>query len=160
MRQGKELPVVDDDFEQNRPALATFDDLQAQLAADARHRPSSGTDPLLVPPTAAASGSAQADSGTGVDAGADVDATAGTVRPEVPADDGDGTVTHSARGSAGLAALAQPVDDVDTDPDMDVDTDPDIDVDTDPDQEPDIDPDQDPDGTPEGAELPNGHADD
>ena len=85
-----DVPEVDDEFAQSRPALATFDDLQAQLAADVRPSPSvdpsPGADPLLA---------ASADTDTDTDTGAEDDAVA------------DGTVTHTtAGGSAEIAALA------------------------------------------------------
>ena len=41
------VPDIDADFAQSRPTLGTFDDLQAQLAADARRTAADRDDPLL-----------------------------------------------------------------------------------------------------------------
>lgn len=43
----KSVPDVDAEFAQNRPTLGTFDDLQAQRAADSRSSTTGGADPLL-----------------------------------------------------------------------------------------------------------------
>jgi hypothetical protein len=92
--RGQDVPEVDDEFAQSRPTLGTFDDLQAQLVADARHESSAG-------------------SSTGADPLLDNN----TVDHSDVADELDGTVTHTGGGSAEIAALVAPaapdaVDDV------------------------------------------------
>lgn len=70
----KSVPDVDADFAQSRPTLATFDDLQAQLADDAHRATSGGNDPLLAPrpaPADDADESTDADEYTDVGKGTD-----------------------------------------------------------------------------------------
>jgi hypothetical protein len=83
--RGQDVPEVDDEFAQSRPTLGTFDDLQAQLVADARHESSAG-------------------SSTGADPLLDNN----TVDHSDVADELDGTVTHTGGGSAEIAALVAP----------------------------------------------------
>jgi hypothetical protein len=123
--RGQDLPEVDDEFAQSRPALATFDDLQAQVVADARRGSSvdasAGADPLLAS-RAVAELDAEAAQPDDPDTDSDIDSDTDTDSvPLTPATGdvavADGTVTHTAGGSAEIAALVAPavvhvVDDV------------------------------------------------
>lgn len=126
--RGQDVPEADDEFAQSRPALATFDDLQAQLAAEARRGPSAnsglGADPLLPAPSVAEPGTDAAKNGAAdtSDIADELDDTDGVPRPTATTDDdvADGTVTHTAGGSAEIAALVAPAvgrvaDDMDDD---------------------------------------------
>lgn len=111
------VPAVDDEFEQNLPALATFDDLQAQLAADARREEPDQPDPLAassaivaatIGPLSDADGADQAEhagakSGETGEAPGSTEAVAGNAAA-------DGTATHSTKGSSEIAALVGSAD--------------------------------------------------
>jgi hypothetical protein len=114
--RGQDLPEVDDEFAQSRPALATFDDLHAQVAADARRESSvdasPGADPLLASGAVAeldAEAAPPEHTDTDINAGADTD-TDNVPLTAATGDDAvaDGTVTHTAGGSAEIAALVAP----------------------------------------------------
>jgi hypothetical protein len=125
--RGQDLPEVDDEFAQSRPALATFDDLHAQVAADVRRESSvdasPGADPLLASRAVAElDGEAAQPDDTDTDGSTDTDTDTDTdsvLLTTATGDDAvaDGTVTHTAGGSAEIAALVAPavtdaVDDV------------------------------------------------
>jgi hypothetical protein len=96
--RGQQVPDVDDEFAQSRPVLASFDDLQAQLAADARRGRSGSSDPLLAPrPPAPANADADDvdDANDADDAKKSDDAGPGVA----------GSVTVGSTGSPELAAL-------------------------------------------------------
>ncbi len=128
----QEVPEVDDEFAQSRPALGTFDDLQAQLASDARRQSgvmsAPGADPLLAvrvtaDPSPKSDDEVDDDAETN-DAGEALDDTDNAPRPVVAPDEAvpDGAVTHTGSGSADIAALvtpavARPANDTDDAPD-------------------------------------------
>lgn len=130
--RGRDVPVVDAEFEQARPALASFDDLQAQLEAQARRTPPAAlSDPLLSAPDPSApvpsaepadppESVASADDTDGVDRPLDAPPATSVPDEESEPDDtaadtaADGSVTHTRHsGSPELAALlhaAEPAD--------------------------------------------------
>lgn len=115
--QNPGVPAVDDEFEQNLPALAEFDDLQAQSAADARSEASGQPDSLgassaivaaRVAPISDADGAKPAEHGLAKSGEAgQAPSSTEALTDDAPA---DGKVVHSTKGSSEIAALVGPAD--------------------------------------------------